>query len=53
MSAECMLAGLYPPEDTQIWNPNISWQPISVHTTPMDIDNVCILFYLPPSIYIH
>ncbi|KFV48278.1 Lysosomal acid phosphatase, partial [Tyto alba] len=34
MSAEANLAGLYPPEGQQIFNPNISWQPIPVHTVP-------------------
>ncbi|KAK2532357.1 Acp2 [Columba guinea] len=34
MSAEANLAGLYPPEGHQMFNPNISWQPIPVHTVP-------------------
>jgi len=34
MSAEANLAGLYPPEEQQMFNPNISWQPIPVHTVP-------------------
>lgn len=34
MSAEANLAGLYPPERQQMFNPNISWQPIPVHTVP-------------------
>ncbi|KAJ7344696.1 hypothetical protein JRQ81_000646 [Phrynocephalus forsythii] len=34
MSAEANLAGLYPPEGLQVFNPNITWQPIPVHTVP-------------------
>ena len=28
MSAMSNLAGLYPPQGDQIWNPDIHWQPI-------------------------
>ncbi|XP_048886331.1 lysosomal acid phosphatase isoform X4 [Brienomyrus brachyistius] len=34
MSAEAQLAGLYPPNGTQIFNPNLAWQPIPIHTVP-------------------
>ncbi|XP_061853986.1 lysosomal acid phosphatase isoform X2 [Colius striatus] len=36
MSAEANLAGLYPPKGPQVFNPNISWQPIPVHTVAQD-----------------
>lgn len=31
-SSESNLAGLYPPQGKQIWNDDIEWQPIPVHT---------------------
>lgn len=34
MSALSNLAGLYPPQGTDIWDNNIAWQPIPVHTVP-------------------
>ncbi|OWF55488.1 prostatic acid phosphatase-like [Mizuhopecten yessoensis] len=39
MSAYCVLSGLYPPNGTdQQWNPDLNWQPIPVHTKPLDED---------------
>ncbi|KAG7473650.1 hypothetical protein MATL_G00098110 [Megalops atlanticus] len=35
MSAEANLAGMYPPNGSQVFNPSLSWQPIPVHTVPM------------------
>ncbi|XP_055019929.1 lysosomal acid phosphatase isoform X1 [Boleophthalmus pectinirostris] len=35
MSAEANLAGLYPPNGSQVFNPDIKWQPVPVHTVPM------------------
>lgn len=40
MSAEANLAGLYPPEGQEMFNPNISWQPIPVHTVPESDERV-------------
>ncbi|KAK0130793.1 Lysosomal acid phosphatase [Merluccius polli] len=36
MSAEANLAALYSPSGRQIFNPDLKWQPIPVHTVPQD-----------------
>lgn len=36
MSAEVNLAGLYPPQGRQIFHSDLKWQPIPVHTMPVE-----------------
>uniref|UniRef100_A0A452QFR4 Lysosomal acid phosphatase n=1 Tax=Ursus americanus TaxID=9643 RepID=A0A452QFR4_URSAM len=48
MSAEANLAGLFPPNGMQRFNPNISWQPIPVHTVPIAEDRQTHGLVLPP-----
>lgn len=38
MSALSALAGLFPPSGQQIWNNDILWQPVPVHTIPISLD---------------
>ncbi|XP_078664290.1 prostatic acid phosphatase-like isoform X3 [Branchiostoma floridae x Branchiostoma belcheri] len=40
MSAQADLSGLFPPAGEQVWNPDIPWQPIPVHTRPVKTDEV-------------
>ncbi|XP_030415757.1 lysosomal acid phosphatase isoform X2 [Gopherus evgoodei] len=47
MSAEANLAGLYPPQGQQVFNPNVSWQPIPVHTVPDSVERL-LKFPLSP-----
>uniref|UniRef100_A0A9J7X1U9 Lysosomal acid phosphatase n=1 Tax=Cyprinus carpio carpio TaxID=630221 RepID=A0A9J7X1U9_CYPCA len=36
MSAEANLAGMFPPNGSEEFNPDLKWQPIPVHTVPVD-----------------
>lgn len=40
MSAESNLAGFYPPKGKDVWNENVPWQAIPVHTMPEKQDDV-------------
>lgn len=40
MSTECTMAGLFTPSGEEIWNEDLSWQPIPIHSVPGDDDYV-------------
>lgn len=40
MSAAHNLAGMFPPENQQIWNDSLLWQAIPIHTIPQHLDYV-------------
>lgn len=43
MSAASNLAGLFPPVGDQVWNHELNWQPIPIHTIPNKMDGMLAL----------
>ncbi|XP_075227834.1 lysosomal acid phosphatase-like [Lycorma delicatula] len=43
MSAQCLLAGWFPPSGSEIWNEQLIWQPIPIHSVPIDKDQTLAL----------
>lgn len=39
-SLQLVLAGLYPPKEEQIWNPQLAWQPIPYNYLPRSEDRI-------------
>lgn len=38
MSAQCSAAGIFPPSGHEIWKNSLHWQPIPIHTIPLNED---------------
>lgn len=38
MSAQCNAAGMFPPSKDEIWNENLNWHPVPIHTIPLSDD---------------
>ncbi|KZC06429.1 Lysosomal acid phosphatase [Dufourea novaeangliae] len=43
MSAQALLAGLYPPLPDEIFVPGLNWRPIPVHSTPRNLDKTIVV----------
>lgn len=37
-SAQCNAAGMFPPSGDEVWNKQLAWQPIPIHTIPLSDD---------------
>lgn len=42
VTAQCINSGLWPPQEDQKWGP-LDWQPIPVHSEPLDTDNLLLV----------
>ncbi|KAL6268835.1 hypothetical protein P5V15_001958 [Pogonomyrmex californicus] len=47
MSLQLMLAGLYPPDTSQLWNPDLPWLAIPTHYVPKRVDILLKPHYCP------
>lgn len=48
MSAECTAAGLFPPSREEVWNEELNWQPIPIHTRSLEEDYLLYSFVACP-----
>ncbi|XP_031841386.1 venom acid phosphatase Acph-1 [Nomia melanderi] len=47
LSLQLVLAGLFPPSETQTWNPHLPWIPASTFSVPYETDNLLFPHYCP------
>ncbi|XP_065334452.1 lysosomal acid phosphatase-like isoform X1 [Cloeon dipterum] len=47
MTAQLVLAALFPPTPYQEFEPGLRWQPVPVHTIPVHLDNQLLLVRVP------
>lgn len=50
MSAESVMAAMFPPEGEQIWNDDLLWQPVPIHTVPTQLDTIVYIKRPCPSL---
>ncbi|XP_076233585.1 lysosomal acid phosphatase-like [Calliopsis andreniformis] len=43
MSAQVLLAALYPPTSDEIFVPGLNWRPVPVHSTPRQLDKIIVV----------
>ncbi|KAK9306122.1 hypothetical protein QLX08_003169 [Tetragonisca angustula] len=48
MSAQALLAALYPPTTEEIFVPGLIWRPVPVHSTPRHLDKIIVVKYPCP-----
>lgn len=51
MCAQLLAAGLFPPIGEQVWNNDINWQPIPIHTIPLNKEQLLTLMIPCPRFY--
>lgn len=45
MTAQLLLTGLFPPVKEQKWTSELPWQPVPIHSSPRNLDNVMSVKY--------
>lgn len=43
MSAQCLVAGWFPPSGDELWNEELIWQPVPIHSVPTNNDKVIFI----------
>lgn len=46
MSAQLVAAGLFPPSDDQVWMEQLNWQPVPIHSVPLNQEHL-LAWHIP------
>lgn len=52
ISLQLVLAGLFPPSESQAWNPELPWIPIPIHHVPQPIDILMLSYTCPELVFL-